>query len=278
MTEGLPGTENTPLKSDIRKLQQMLLDDQTSSAIDLSSSLLARSRSKDERDPLSEARIRMERALMGAVMPSIVGAELRWCVDRLNALQQGSHLHGIALLNLAAWHRNQGESMMALATHAEISPSSGHPDEIRGLSRLETGRIMIGLDDLDPAMRHLWVAKECLSQTGLEAETLASSLEWLDLALEEIDRNSPRMSERVSQAAPREQGGSTWVPANPEDIREIVESLIPILLADVSGRDRIDIGLILDASAALGEESWLQLVSERISEIQDPSLLEALQS
>ena len=278
MSDSISGTETSPLKRDIRTLQQMLLDGQTSSAIELSSSLLMRSRSKDERDPFSEARIRMERALMGAVEPSIVGAELRWCVDRLNALHQGSSLHGIALLNLAAWHRNQGESMMALATHAEISPSSGHPDDIRGLSRLEAGRIMIGLDDLDPAMRHLWIAKECLWQTGLEAEALASSLEWLDLALEEIDENSPRMSQRVSQAAPREQGGSTWVPANPEDVRQIVESLIPILLDDVSGRDRIDIGLILDASAALGENSWHRLVSERISEIQDSSLLEALQS
>jgi len=118
MSDGLSGTETTPLKRDMHTLQQMLLDGQTSPAIELSGSLLMRSRSKDERDPFSEARIRMERALMGAVEPSIVGAELRWCVDRLNALHQGSSLHGIALLNLAAWHRNQGESMMALATHA----------------------------------------------------------------------------------------------------------------------------------------------------------------
>jgi len=90
MSDGLSGTETTPLKRDLRTLQQMLLDGQTSPAIELSSSLLMRSRSKDERDPFSEARIRMERALMGAVEPSIVVAELRWCVDRINALHQGS--------------------------------------------------------------------------------------------------------------------------------------------------------------------------------------------
>jgi len=49
-------------------------------------------------------------------------------------------------------------------------------------------------------------------------------------------------------------------------------------LADVSGNERSDIGLILDASDVLGEASWHQLVSERISEIQDPKVCEALQS
>ena len=70
MSDGLSGMETTPLKRDLRTLQQMLLDGQTSPAIELSGSLLMRSRSKDERAPFSEARIRMERALMGAVAPS----------------------------------------------------------------------------------------------------------------------------------------------------------------------------------------------------------------
>ena len=278
MSDDSPDVEPTLLECDMVILQQMLFDGNTSAAIEFSEGLLERSRSKEERNPELEVRIRMERALLGAVVLSMVGAELRWCTDRLKALRQGSFLHGIALLNLAAWHRNRGETMMALATHAEISPSSGHPIEIRGLSRLEAGRIMIGLNDLDPAMRHLWTARECLSQSGLTTEALASSLEWLDLALEEIVEESPRMSERLAQAAPREGAGSTWVPANPEDVREVVEALIPVLLADVSGNERSDIGLILDASDVLGEASWHQLVSERISEIQDPNVCEALQS
>ena len=222
--------------------------------------------------------IRMERALHVPNEPSLVGTELRWCADRMNALSPGSASHGICLLNLAAWHRNRGETMMSLATHSGISLSTGHPIEIVGLSRLEVARILVGLNDLDPAMRHFWSAREYLTKSGMSPEALSASLEWLDLALEEVDSKSPRMSVRVTEATPRGKPGNTWVPANPEDIREIVESLIPVLLVDVSGDERKDIGLILDAAELLAEDSWLEIISERISEIQDSSVVAALQS
>tara|TARA_Y100001949_G_scaffold52944_1_gene44594 strand:- start:1547 stop:1885 length:339 start_codon:yes stop_codon:yes gene_type:complete len=112
----------------------------------------------------------------------------------------------------------------------------------------------------------------------MSPEALSASLEWLDIALEEVDSESPRMATRVTEAAPRSGPGTTWVPANPEDIREVVESLIPVLLDDVSGDERRDIGLILDAAEVLRDDSWLQLITERITEIQDPSVIEALQS
>ena len=168
--------------------------------------------------------------------------------------------------------------MMSLATHSGISLSTGHPIEIVGLSRLEVARILVGLNDLDPAMRHFWSAREYLTKSGMSPEALSASLEWLDLALEEVDSKSPRMSVRVTEATPRGKPGNTWVPANPEDIREIVESLIPVLLVDVSGDERKDIGLILDAAELLAEDSWLEIISERISEIQDSSVVAALQS
>ena len=47
MSDDLSETKNTPLRRDMRTLQRMLLDGQTSSAIELSGSLLMRSRSKD---------------------------------------------------------------------------------------------------------------------------------------------------------------------------------------------------------------------------------------
>jgi len=150
--------------------------------------------------------------------------------------------------------------------------------QIIGLSRLEAARMLVSLNDFDPAMRQLWTARECLAQSGMSPEALSASLEWLDLALEEVDSESPRMASRVAASVPRSGPGTTWVPANPEDIREVVESLIPVLLDDVSGDERRDIGLILDAAEFLGEDSWLQLISERVSEIQDPSVVEALQS
>lgn len=269
---------NSRLQEDFQVFRQTILKGDAAAAIIQSASILERSRSKGERDPVIEAMIRMERALHGANEPSLVGAELRWCADRMNAVAPGSANHGICLLNLAAWHRNRGETMMSLATHSDISSSSGHPMQVLGLSRLEAARMLVSLDDFDPAMRHLWTARECLAQSGMSLEALSASLEWLDLALEEVDSESPRMASRVTEAAPRNGPGTTWVPANPEDIREVVESLIPVLLDDVSGDERKDIGLILDAAEVLRENSWRQLILERITEIQDPSVVEALQS
>ena len=266
------------LQNDFLEFRQTILSGDVATAIIDSASILERSRSKGERDPAIEAMIRMERALHVPNEPSLVGAELRWCADRMNALSPGSASHGICLLNLAAWHRNRGETMMSLATHSGISLSTGHPIEIVGLSRLEVARILVGLNDLDPAMRHFWSAREYLTKSGMSPEALSASLEWLDLALEEVDSKSPRMSVRVTEASPRSNPGNTWVPANPEDIREIVESLMPVLLADVSGDERKDIGLILDAAELLEEDSWLELISERVSEIQDSSVVAALQS
>jgi hypothetical protein len=266
------------LQNDFLKFRQTILSGDVATAITDSASILERSRSKEERDPAIEAMIRMERALHVPNEPSLVGTELRWCADRMNALSPGSASHGICLLNLAAWHRNRGETMMSLATHSGISLSTGHPIEIVGLSRLEVARILVGLNDLDPAMRHFWSAREYLTKSGMSPEALSASLEWLDLALEEVDSKSPRMSVRVTEATPRGKPGNTWVPANPEDIREIVESLIPVLLVDVSGDERKDIGLILDAAELLAEDSWLEIISERISEIQDSSVVAALQS
>ena len=266
------------LQNDFLEFRQTILSGDVATAITDSASILERSRSKEERDPAIEAMIRMERALHVPNEPSLVGTELRWCADRMNALSPGSASHGICLLNLAAWHRNRGETMMSLATHSGISLSTGHPIEIVGLSRLEVARILVGLNDLDPAMRHFWSAREYLTKSDMSPEALSASLEWLDLALEEVDSKSPRMSVRVTEATPRGKPGNTWVPANPEDIREIVESLIPVLLVDVSGDERKDIGLILDAAELLAEDSWLEIISERISEIQDSSVVAALQS
>jgi len=266
------------LQEDFLMFKQTILKGEFSKAIIDSESILERSRSKIERDPVIEAMVRMERALHGSRGPTFVGTELRWCADRMNAVSPGSGSHGVCLLNLAAWHRNRGETMMSLATHSEISLSAGYPIEILGLSRLEVARILVSLDDLGPAMRHLWSARELLTESGLTPEALSASLEWLDIALEEINSVSPRMSSRVLEAAPRSMPGNSWMPANPEDVKEVVESLIPLLLEDVSGEDRRDIGLILDAAEALGEESWLQKISEKVSEIQDLSVVAALQS
>ena len=67
-------------------------------------------------------------------------------------------------------------------------------------------------------------------------------------------------------------------PSNPEDIKEVVEFLLNASSDDLSGPTRDDLGLILDASDVIGEKSWREALCSRLEEIQDPRLIEALQS
>ena len=264
--------------SDSLLFKSLLSEGKTEKALALSASILEESRKLGDRDFEAEAWIRMERALLGAIEPENVGNELRWCVDRLASVSPGSPLHGLALLNLASWHRNSNERMMALVTLADITSEAGHPVDVIGLSRLESGRILASIGDLEPAMRHLWMAMRRLSSSEMPTEAVVCAMEWLDIALDEIDRDSPSMDERIVNAKPREAPGMTTTPANPADIREAVELILQSALKDVSGEKRDDLGLVLDASETLEEPQWREAIKELQSGIQDPRLIEVLQS
>lgn len=270
--------DTTPLQLDTLILQKKISQGDLDGIELFSEQILNRSRSTSERDHLVEARVRMDRALLGMIELELIGAELRWCVDRLHAISPGSPLHGLALLNLANWHRNAGESMMSLVVHADISREGGHPEDIIGLSRLEAARIYVTLNDLDPAMRHLWSSRQYFTNNGMPSESLVASLEWLDLALEEVSDSAPSMESRLENAAPRGMSGATWIPSNPQDVKTIVEELLPVLTRDLSGIQRNDIGLIIDSSNILGFNEWKNILLERIEEIQDPRVLDVLQS
>ena len=258
--------------------KSLLSEGNKEQALELSEKILEESRSLEDRNFEEEAWIRMERALLGAIEQEKVGNELRWCVDRLASVNPGSPLHGLALLNLASWHRNSNERMMALVTLADISSDAGHPVDVIGLSRLESGRILSSIGDLEPAMRHLWMAMRRLSSSAMPAEAIVCAMEWLDIALDDIDPDSPTMDKRIVDAKPREKPGMTMVPSNPEDIKEAVELILSNALKDVSGEKRDDIGLILDASETLEETQWRKAIEERKNEIQDSRLIEVLQS
>jgi len=258
--------------------KSLLSEGKNEEALNLSSSILQESRNLDDRKFETEAWIRMERALLGALETEEVGEELRWCVDRLASVSPGSPVHGLALLNLANWHRNAGEEMMALVTLSDISSSAGHPVEVIGLSRLESGRILVMIGDFEPAMRHLWMAMRRLHSSQMLAESVVCAMEWLDIALDEIDPESPTMDERIVNARPREFPGIKSSPSNPKDIREAVDIILKNALNDLSGPRRDDLGLVLDAGDSLGESLWRSELEERQKEIQDPRLIEVLQS
>ncbi|MFQ3360350.1 MAG: hypothetical protein ACKVI6_04255 [Candidatus Poseidoniales archaeon] len=271
--------QDTPsLITDFAILQHLLKDGKTEAAISLSNELLIRSRGVTERNHLYEAKIRMERALIGAIDTEEIGKELRWCADRLNASDPYSFSHGLALLNLASWHTNKNELMMALATHADISEKLGHPSEILGLSRLESARILSSMGDYEPSMRHMWIARLEFIKSAMVPENLVSNLEWLDMALDDVNAQAPNMDSRIVNAKPRETPGNTQISSNPEDIKLVVEELMPIVFQDLSGENRTDIGLIIDASEMLKIYSWTDILIQRLDEIQDPRVLEALQS
>ena len=274
---GAQSSENSS-SADSLLFKSLLSEGKKEEALKLSENILAQSRLLDQRDFETEAWIRMERALLGEMENSDLGQELRWCVDRLASVAQGSPLHGVSLLNLAAWHRNQGEQMMSLVTLSDISSDRGHPSDIIGLSRLESGRILASIGDLEPAMRHLWIAMRRLSSVEMPAESVVCAIEWLDIALDEIQADSPMMDERIVEAKPRDSPGMTTAPSNPNDIREGVEQILSLALIDVSGAQRDDLGLVLDASHAISEPKWKSEIEKRSDEIQDSRLLEALQS
>ena len=271
-------SEGSTLSEELESMLSLLAKGNTSDARRLSDSILERSRSVSERSHDIEARVRIERALIGAVPEEMIGTELRWCVDRLNAISSGSSVHGLALLNLATWHANRGELMMALATHSEISINNGHPLDINSLSRLEVGRILTSMNDYGPAMRHLWSARSGFIELGMSPEAIATSLEWLDLALDDISDDSPTMASRIEEARPRHGPGNTTFPSNTSDIASIVEYLFPILTQDLSGISRLDIGLIIEASEKINRHVWKDAIASRKDEIQDPNLLEVFQS
>ncbi len=270
--------EKLPIEVGTILFKTLLSEGETERALEVSKEILDNSRNLNDRDYVAEAWIRMERALLGAKGDENIGEELRWCVDRLSSVAPESELHGLALLNLASWHINNAEQIMALVTLSDISASSGYPNGVIGLARLESGRILSQMGDLEPSMRHLWMAMRRLSSAGMEAESYVSAMEWLDIALDDVSETSLRMDDRIANAKPRDVPGVTTSPSNPDDIREVVEKILTIALKDLSGESRDDLGLILDASEILGIDSWKQSIEERVDEIQDSRLIESFQS
>ena len=264
--------------NEIDTFREMISQGDIEGALEISENLLESYRGPESRDYELEAWIRMERSLIGGIKAEDIGKELRWCADRFAAISPGSSLHALALLNLGSWHRNNGEKMMALVTLSDISTDAGHPRDITSLSRLESGRILSEMGDYEPGMRHLWIAMEGFIESNLNEETMACGIEWLDLALESVEENAPRMAKRILDAKPREEPGKNPISSSPEDVRKVIEIIIPGVFNDLSGEFRTDLGLIIDAGEIIGESSWKEVLASRIEEIQDPRVIDVLQS
>lgn len=258
--------------------KNLLSDGKTDEALLISEKILKESQSIEQRNHEIEAWIRMERALLGGINENKIGEELSWCLDRIEAVSPGSTLHGLAILNLSSWHRNKGEHMMSLVLLSDISVDKGHGNDVVGLARLESSRLLIQMEDLESASRHLWISRKYLSETSMSAEYLTSSLEWLNLSLDGINPDSPLMREKIKLAKPQIKSDNQNFGVNPQDIIELIDEIFPTISKNLSGEERDDLGLIIDATELLSEDRWISALKNRKSEIQDPRIVDALQS
>ena len=258
--------------------KNLLSDGKTDEALLISEKILKESQSIEQRNHEIEAWIRMERALLGGINENKIGEELSWCLDRIEAVSPGSTLHGLAILNLSSWHRNKGEHMMSLVLLSDISVDKGHGNDVVGLARLESSRLLIQMEDLESASRHLWISRKYLSETSMSAEYLTSSLEWLNLSLDAINPDSLMMREKIKLAKPQIKSDNQNFGVNPQDIIELIDEIFPTISKNLSGEERDDLGLIIDATELLSEDRWISALKNRKSEIQDPRIVDALQS
>jgi len=263
----------SPLRRDILRLSRSISEGEIAFAVNLSEELLNRSRGSDERDIEAEARIRLDRALIGAVEESMVGVELRWATERISSINPGSPGHALALLNLAGWHASSGESMMALAIHSEITPMAGHPNDLIALSRLEVGRLHLGLGDNESALRHFWSSASRFESEGMYGEEAIASLEWLDIALDILSLEAKTMDEVIRDAAPRDPKNKTTAMAHPEDASAVAMRLSEIILEDPSGSQRPDLGLLVDAAFCLKSEPLAELLVSKCGDIEDTEVV-----
>ena len=148
---------------------------------------------------------------------------------------------------------------MALAIHSEITPIAGHPNDLIALSRLEVGRLHLGLGDDESALRHLWS-----SASRFESEDILSP-------------EARTMDEVIRDAAPRDPKTRTSAMAHPEDALTVALRLAETILEDLSGSERPDLGLLVDAAFCLRSEPLGQLLASKCADIEDIEVVKWIQ-
>ena len=220
--EGLVfGGELDPCEQEILSFRKSQLSNDAEGVQNHLMRALEISRSSEQRNHLLEARIRMEWGLVRASLGELeqAGTDLKWAMERLGALEDGHHWHGLSILNMGAWHVERGEWAMALAILSSISRHGPHAVEIIALSRRQAAEVLIGIEDHANALRHLWVAHHGFLQTELFEMAIDSGLHWLDIALSEVSAEAPRMEAVIETASPRSYGEAKprcWV--HPTDV------------------------------------------------------------
>ncbi len=235
-------------------------------------------RSPKTRDPILEARARMIRGLTRTSIGEVTegGADLRWAMDRLGAIAEGSDNHGIAILNVAAWHRQQSEIIMSLATHSEIARESTHSAEIVAISRQRVASIHSELEDYSSALRHYWSSWRLSSSTGMYALAEVTCLHIIDIGLSEVNDSIELLDEQVQNAVPRPRSEKSDASINSKDLLEVLQWVTPRCILNLNGTHRPDLSLIIESHNILGIDLPSELIKNK-SLIQDPEVSKLLQ-
>ncbi len=212
------------------------------------------SRRSDVRNHALEARARMEWGLLRFTQGEKVeaGSDLKWAMERFKVLDEGSRDHGLSILNMAAWHIEAGEKIMALAQLAQIDREGPHEPEIIALSRYRLGELYFQLGDYSSAQRHCWVGFNGLLDAGINDLAVEAGLRWLDISLTNVSEEGRRMSTVVSEVTPRDLGQKGEIVTHPGDIEYALSILFDQLGDDYSGEVRTDLCLLIEAEMSIG--------------------------
>ena len=235
------------------------------------------SRMSSSRNHLLEARARMEWGLLRFTQGEVeeAGIDLRWAMERLKVISEGSSEHGLAIINMAAWHLSRNESIMALAQLSQIDRLGPHKIEIIAESRLQIARILFEIGDYKSSQRHAWVAFQGFLSSSMIEGAIEAALIWLDLSLNEVSKGATLMSEIVENASPRNLGDNSECSAHADDVIMVIEWCNEFWEVDVLGANRPDLIVLLEAEKCVG----LNVFSSKLSlerNIEDEEVLKML--
>jgi len=175
-------------------------------------------------------------------------------MERFSALDEGHIWHGIAMINLASWHRARNEWAMALAIYSEISRFGPHSIEVIALSRYQAAEIYLEIGHDVNALRNYWIAYHGFMDSNMVEQAIESGLHWLDLGLSNVGVDGMSMDELVESASPREHNGAELtICINPDDIKFVFDWMMENI-TDFSGESRPDLHVLVDAAEIIGEE------------------------
>ena len=235
------------------------------------------SRKSSSRNYLLEARARMEWGLLRFTQGHIdeAGIDLRWAMERLKVISEGSAEHGLAIINMAAWHLSRNEAIMALAQLSQIDRLGPHKIEIIAASRLQISKILFEIGDYKSSQRHAWVAFQGFRSSTMIEGAIEAALIWLDLSLNNVSKGAISMSEIVENASPRNLGDNNECSAHPDDVGLVIEWCTEYWGVDLSGPNRPDIIVMLEAENSVGLKMFSRKLTQE-SSIEDQEVLKML--